>query len=56
MPSDGFERLVMAVSESFADRRRPRYSDENTSYCAPGRYHNPSERPGAKESWVFTGI
>ena len=40
----------------FADRRRPRYSDENTSYCAPGRYHNTSERPGAKESWVFTGI
>ena len=55
MPSDGFERLVMAVSESLPigvvlD------NDENTSYCAPGRYHNTSERPGAKESWVFTGI
>ena len=28
MPSDSFERLVMAVSKSFVDRRRPRSSDE----------------------------
>ena len=56
MPSDGFEKLVMAAEREFADWRRPRYSDENTSYCAPGRYHNTSERPGTKESWVFTGI
>ena len=56
MPSDGFERLVMAVSESLPIGVVLAIAMKMTSYCAPGRYHSTSERPGAKESWVFTGI